>query len=257
MLTLWLAGLAIACVYFAAAWAISVRIDNYGLLDVAWSYGISILAPMYAWLGPGEPVRKWLLTGIGVAWSARLGTHILLRVIRHHPAEDPRYQTLRERWPSAGKFLIFFEIQAVLVAVFSLPFLLVSFNRDPLLAPIEIAGLALALVAFVGETTADLQLQAFKRGAGSNGDVCQVGLWRYSRHPNYFFESVIWWAFLLVALGSPRGWIAIVCPLLMLYSLFRVTGIPLTEKHALRSKGVAYREYQRTTSAFVPWFRKA
>jgi steroid 5-alpha reductase family enzyme len=81
-------------------------------------------------------------------------------------------------------------------------------------------------------------------------------LWRYSRHPNYFFESLIWWAFFLAALGSPHGWITIVCPLLMLYFLFKVTGIPLTEEYAVKSKGDAYREYQRTTSAFIPWFPK-
>jgi steroid 5-alpha reductase family enzyme len=256
VIALLLIGLAISCTYFAVVWAISVRIRNYGLLDVAWSYGVAILAPMYAWFAPGEPLRKWLLAGVGFAWSLRLGTYILVRVVRHHPAEDPRYQTLRKRWPGAGRFLLFFELQAALVAVFSLPFLFASFNRSPALAPIEIAGLALALAALVGETVADLQLAAFKRLASSKGRVCQVGLWRYSRHPNYFFEALIWWAFFVVASGSPYGWIAIVCPLSMLYFLLRVTGIPLTEEYAVKSKGEEYREYQRVTSAFVPWFRR-
>ena len=85
MIHLLLIGLAIAVTYFAATWAVSVRVKNYGLLDVAWSYGVAILAPIYAVFSPGEPVRKWLLTGIGVAWSLRLGTYILLRVLRHHP----------------------------------------------------------------------------------------------------------------------------------------------------------------------------
>jgi steroid 5-alpha reductase family enzyme len=153
-------------------------------------------------------------------------------------------------------FLVFFELQAVLVAVFSLPFLCVAFNPTPSLTGIEIAGLILALLALAGEALADWQMQAFKRDPASKGQVCQAGSWRYSRHPNYFFESLIWWAFFLVTLGSPLGWITIVCPLLMLYFLFKVTGIPLTEEYALKSKGAAYREYQRTTSAFVPWFRK-
>jgi steroid 5-alpha reductase family enzyme len=256
MITLLAVGLAVAAVYFAATWAISVRIRNYGLLDVAFSYGVAILAPMYAWFGPGAPLRKWIFAGIGAAWSLRLGTYILVRVLRHHPAEDVRYQTLRKRWPSALHFLGFFELQAGLVVVFSLPFLLASFNTAPVLAPLETIGLALALVALAGEATADLQLQRFKRDRANAGAVCQVGLWHYSRHPNYFFESLIWWAFFLAALGSPHGWVAIACPLLMLYFLFQVTGIPLTEEYALKSKGDAYREYQRTTSAFVPWFRK-
>jgi steroid 5-alpha reductase family enzyme len=253
-------ALAIAVTGFAVTWAISVRIGNYGLLDVAWSYGVAVLAPLYAWTAPaaaeGAVLRKWLLVAIGVAWSVRLGTHILVRVVRHHPAEDPRYQTLRRRWPGPLRFLGFFELQAALVVIFSLPFLLVSFNTAPAFAPLEIAGLATAIVALVGEAVADLQLQRFKRDPANAGKVCQAGLWHYSRHPNYFFESLIWWAFFLVALDAPHGWMTVACPLLMLYFLFQVTGIPLTEEHALRGKGAAYREYQRTTSAFVPWFRR-
>ncbi|MCX5756029.1 MAG: DUF1295 domain-containing protein [Gemmatimonadetes bacterium] len=250
-------GFAIAVTYFAVTWAISVRIKNYGLLDVAFSYGVAILAPTYAWLAPGLPLRKWAVAAVGVAWSLRLGTYILVRVVGHHPAEDARYQTLRQRWPGAGRFLVFFELQAMLVVVFSLPFVFASYNAAPELRLVEIAGLALAAIALLGEALADLQMQAFKRDPSSRGKVCQVGLWRYSRHPNYFFESLVWWGFFLVALGSPWGWITIACPLLMLYFLFKVTGIPLTEEYAVKSKGDAYREYQRTTSAFVPWFRKA
>jgi steroid 5-alpha reductase family enzyme len=256
MTTLLAAGLAIAVTYFAVTWAISVRIRNYGLLDVAFSYGVAILAPMYAWYAPGDPLRKWSLAAVGVAWSVRLGTYILVRVVRHHPAEDARYQTLRERWPGPLQFLGFFQVQAVLVVIFSLPFLFASFNSAPELAALESGGMALAIVALLGETLADLQMQAFKRDPANRGKVCQVGLWRYSRHPNYFFESLVWWGFFLVALGSPWGWITIACPLLMLYFLFKVTGIPLTEEYAVKSKGDAYREYQRTTNAFVPWFRK-
>jgi steroid 5-alpha reductase family enzyme len=256
MITLLLIGLAIAISYFAATWAISVRMKNYGFLDVAWSYGVAILAPIYAWFSPGDPLRKWLITGLGVAWSLRLGTYILRRVLRHHPQEDVRYETLRQRWPGPGMFLVFFELQAVLVVIFSLPFLLISFNTQPNLTPLEISGILLALVALGGEALADLQMQAFKRDPASRGQVCQRGLWRYSRHPNYFFEALIWWAFFLIALGSPHGWITLACPLLMLQFLLKVTGIPLTEEHAVRSKGEAYREYQRTTSAFMPWPRK-
>jgi steroid 5-alpha reductase family enzyme len=175
--------------------------------------------------------------------------------VKHHPAEDARYQTLRRRWPGPWRFLGFFELQAVLVVIFSLPFLLVSRNAEPAFAQVEIAGMVLALGALVGEAVADLQLQRFKRDPVNAGRVCDAGLWHYSRHPNYFFESLVWWGFFLASLGSPDGWTTIACPLLMLYFLFRVTGIPLTEEYALRSKGEAYREYQRTTSAFVPWFR--
>ena len=257
MILTFAAGLAIAAAYFAVTWAVSVRIRNYGLLDVAFSYGVAILAPLYAVLGPGLALRKWAFAAIGVAWSVRLGTYILVRVLRHHPEEDARYATLRRRWPGRLRFLAFFELQAFLVAVFSLPFLLASYNPAPAVSLVEVAGLALAAGGVLGETIADRQMQAFKRDTASRGRVCEVGLWRYSRHPNYFFESLVWWGFFVAALGSPHGWITIACPLLMLYFLLRVTGIPLTEEYAVASKGDAYRAYQRTTSAFVPWFRRA
>lgn len=256
MIALLAAAVAIAAAYFAVTWAISVRIGNYGLLDVAFSYGVAILAPMYAWFGPGDALRKWGFAAVGVAWSLRLGTWILVRVLRHHPVEDARYQSLRARWPGPLRFLGFFELQAGLVVLFSLPFLFAAFNPAPALSALELAGMAIAVAAVLGETVADLQLQAFKRNAANRGRVCDVGLWRYSRHPNYFFESMVWWGAFLVAAAAPWGWVTVACPLLMLYFLFKVTGIPLTEEYAVQSKGDAYREYQRTTSAFVPWFRK-
>lgn len=256
MFSIFLAGLAIAAGYFFLTWLVSVKIKNYGLLDAAWSYGVAILAPLYAWLGPGDATRKWAATAIGVAWSLRLGTHILTRVIGHHPAEDARYQTLRARWPGSGMFLVFFELQAVLVVIFSLPFLLMSFNTEPGLKVVEILGLAIALLSLGGEALADAQMNSFKADASNKGKVCQAGLWRWSRHPNYFFEFMLWVGFFVASLGSPWGWTMIVCPLLMLHFLLNVTGIKLSEEYSLKSRGDAYREYQRTTSAFVPWFRK-
>ncbi|MDB6152073.1 MAG: hypothetical protein JWL90_526 [Chthoniobacteraceae bacterium] len=256
MLLLLGTGLLIALTCFALTWAVSVRIENYGLLDVAFSYGIAVLAPFYALSGPGNPLRKGAFALIGAAWSLRLGTYILLRVIKHHPKEDVRYEKLRERWRGPGMFLVFFELQALIVGLFSLPFLAASFNDSPALRPIEVAGLILAALALMGESLADEQMRRFKSDPANRGAVCQAGLWRYSRHPNYFFESLVWAGFSIAALGSPWGWTGLICPFLMLYFLFKVTGIPLTEEYALKSKGALYREYQRTTSAFVPWFKK-
>ena len=256
MLTLLLVGCVITATCFAVTWAISVKVRNYGLLDAAWSYGIAILAPLYAFFGDGYAPRKWIAAAIGTAWSLRLGTYILIRVIKHHPTEDVRYETLRKKWPGAGMFLVFFELQALVIVIFSIPFLLASFNPAPSLRPIEITGLAIALFSLCGEAFSDWQMGRFKSKAANQGKVCQSGLWAYSRHPNYFFEAMLWWGFFIFALGSPWGWITIVCPLLMLYFLLKVTGIPLTEEYAVKSKGDAYREYQRTTSAFIPWFRK-
>jgi steroid 5-alpha reductase family enzyme len=112
------------------------------------------------------------------------------------------------------------------------------------------------LAAITGEALADAQLAAFKRDAANRGRVCEAGLWRYSRHPNYFFEWLIWVAYFVFAVGSPWGWVALIGPASILYLLLRVTGIPMTEEQSLRSRGDAYRRYQRTTSAFIPWLPK-
>lgn len=257
MLTLLGVGIAIAVIYFGIIWAISVRIRNYGLLDAAWSYGVAILAPIYALFGTGYLPRRWAATAIGVVWSLRLGTYILRRVLKHHPIEDVRYEALRKKWPGSGMFLVFFQIQAVVAVIFSTPFLLASFNTEPHLKAMEVIGLAIALFSLGGETLADRQMKAFKASPGNRGQVYQQVLWAYSRHPNYFFEALLWWGFFVFALGSPFGSATIVCPLLMMYFLLKVTGIPLTEEYAVKSKGDAYREYQRTTSAFIPWFKKS
>jgi steroid 5-alpha reductase family enzyme len=141
----------------------------------------------------------------------------------------------------------------VSVVLLGAAFLVVCLNPAPALHPLEIAGTVLWLIAISGEALADAQLAAFKRHAANQGKVCDAGLWRYSRHPNYFFEWLIWVAFLVFALGSPWGWVAIIGPASILYLLLRVTGIPMTEEQSIRSRGDAYRRYQRTTSAFVPW----
>jgi steroid 5-alpha reductase family enzyme len=154
------------------------------------------------------------------------------------------------------KMFWFFQLQGALLVALSSPFLLVCLNSRPDLSVWETAGLALWLVALAGESLADHQLKQFKAGKAGGGRVCQAGLWRYSRHPNYFFEWLIWVAFFVFALASPWGGVTIYCPALMLFFLLKVTGIPMTEELAVKTKGEEYVAYQRTTSGFVPWFRK-
>jgi steroid 5-alpha reductase family enzyme len=241
---------------FGLTYLLARTIDNYGVVDIAWSYALGATAVGYALLGPGWPVRRALLGALAAVWSLRLGTHLLIRVARHHPEEDTRYRQLRQDWRAhfAAKMAGFFQLQALSVVALSLPFLLACANPAPGLRPVEWAGVALWLLAVTGEAVADAQLAAFRRDPARRGQVCAVGLWRLSRHPNYFCEWLIWVAYFLFALGSPWGWTAFFSPACILALLLGVTGIPMTEAQSLRSKGDAYREYQRTTSAFLPWF---
>lgn len=246
------------CVVFVFVFILARRIDNYGVVDVAWSYAFGLLALGYAGGLDGWIYRRIYLAFLVGVWSLRLGTHLLRRVVSRHPQEDERYGKLREEWAANfnRKMAGFFQLQALSVVILGLPFLLSAADPAPHLHPLEIAGGALWVVAILGEAVADAQLAAFKRTHTGSSAVCDAGLWRYSRHPNYFFEWLIWVAYALLAFSSPGGCLGLLSPVCILWLLLRVTGIPMTEEQSLRSKGDAYRAYQKTTSAFVPWFRR-
>jgi steroid 5-alpha reductase family enzyme len=192
------------------------------------------------------------------AWGLRLAFYLLFDRIIGHP-EEGRYQELRRSWKTnlGLKFLGFFEFQALLCVLLSYPFLAAAVNKSPTICWSEWTAAALWLVAISGEALADSQLAAFKSNKANKGRTCQVGLWHYSRHPNYFFEWLIWVSLALFATASPNGYYGWFSPVLILYFLLRVTGIPATEAQALRSRGEEYRRYQQSTSAFIPWFPKA
>ncbi|HEY6555458.1 MAG TPA: DUF1295 domain-containing protein [Vicinamibacteria bacterium] len=246
-----LVGLVMFCV-----WVVALRIRNAGIVDIAWSFNFAPLAWLYAAVGPGYGPRRLLVAVMVTFWSFRLGGYLYRRVMGHHPIEDGRYQQLRKDWaPHADRaFFWFFQVQALLNLILSVPFLLAARNPEPALSGLEWTAAGLFAVALLGEAFADRQLDRFRKDPAHRGKTCRVGLWRYSRHPNYFFEWLVWVAYFLLALGAPWGFVTIYCPLLMLYFLFRVTGIPMTEAQALKSRGDDYRDYQRTTSVFIPWW---
>ncbi len=241
-----------------ALWLIHLRTGNAAIVDAGWAGGLGLLGVLYAALGEGYWLRRAILAAMAGAWGFRLAVYLLSTRIIGHP-EEGRYQELRRQWKTniAFKFLVFFEFQALLCVVLAVPFLAASRNVPPEISALEWVAVALWVIAWVGEFIADAQLSAFKLDPANRGKTCQAGLWRYSRHPNYFFEWLIWMAFALYGIESPNGWWGLISPALMLYFVLRVTGIPATEAQALRTRGDEYRRYQETTSAFVPWFRRA
>lgn len=245
-------GAAVALVLMLALWALHLRWRNAAVVDVGWTVAIGAQAIIAALVGPGDVTRRAIVGVVGALWSLRLASHLAVRVVSE--PEDARYVEMRERWGGnlLIKFLAFFLFQGVLATVLSGPFFVAAADPSPTLHPFLFAGVALALLSVIGEGTADAQLRRFKADPANRGRVCRAGLWSWSRHPNYFFDWLVWCAFVLLALGSPWGWATVVSPALMLYFLLRVTGIPATEAHALRSRGDVYARYQREVSAFVP-----
>ncbi|WP_233237012.1 DUF1295 domain-containing protein [Bordetella sp. LUAb4] len=246
----------IAIVMVAAmtlGWLWQRRHVNAGIVDVIWSGGMGMAALLIAVTGAGAAGPRLALALLAAAWSLRLARHLWRRVRRD---EDGRYRALRERWHGhQGKFFGLFMLQAVLVPLFSLPFVAVAANPHN---GIHLGiGVLLWAAALAGETLADRQLDRHRAIPANSGRSCRAGLWRYSRHPNYFFEWCHWFAYVALAWGSPLAWMAWSGPLLMFVFLRWVSGIPFTEQQALRSRGDEYRAYQRVTPAFFPWFPKS
>lgn len=238
-------------------WIIYLFKKNAGIVDLGWCIGFVLCAWAYLILGYGDPLKKWLITLMATTWAARLGWFIYQRLVSDD--EDPRYREIRHNWggdPTNVLFLLMFLLQGVLIVVISLPFLLVSAGSLPGWSNWETVGCILWFFGVLGEALADHQLSTFRSNPENNGKVCQSGLWRFSRHPNYFFETMVWVGFFLFAFPANWGFLSVVSPLLVAALLLKISGIPLTEAQALRTKGDAYREYQRTTNSFFPWFPK-
>lgn len=238
---------------FTAAWAFCVRIKNFSPVDAFWAGCIGLSALSFLLTESPNPKQIVAAILIGV-WAFRLSFHLSKRIAKHHPEEDTRYVKLRDYWEGKVNFmfLLFFLAQALSVFALAFPFHLIAADPDPSFGPLSLIGAFVTLIGLIGETIADNQMSTFKAEDPSPKAVCKNGLWKYSRHPNYFFESVIWIGFYLFALGSPYGWTTLYAPAIITFLLLKVTGIPPTEASALKRKGDAYRDYQRTTSAFIP-----
>ena len=252
-----IAALIANIVLFAAAWAWCVRLQNFSPVDAFWAFGIGSTS-LFFLFGDTPPDGKRIAAGVLIAaWSMRLGGHLARRIMKHHPAEDTRYIKLREVWKGRenSAFFWFFQAQALSVFLLALPFYIIAADPNPSWNFLQMLGAGVATCGLLGETLADKQMDDFKAADPDPKSVCQRGLWKYSRHPNYFFESVIWTGIFLFAAGSPWGWTTIYAPAIITYLLLKVTGIPPTEASALKRKGEAYRQYQRTTSPFVPKFK--
>ncbi len=252
----WVALLLLGWLLASFAYFFALRKRTMAVVDVVWTSVLGLGGLSYAVLlqaTGGATPRTWLVAVVLLAWAIRLTRHLLRD--RVAPAgEDPRYANLARHWGASAKrnFYFLFLAQVLLAALFLLPVTTAAGNPAPLAASDVLAGW-IALLALLGEALADRQLARFRSDPSNQGRVCDSGLWRYSRHPNYFFEWLHWWAYAAFALGSPDAWTGLLGPLLMYIFLRHITGIPHAERSSLLRRGDAYRRYQQTTSPFFPW----
>ncbi len=241
-----------AALLMTGLWIVQYVRRDATIVDVGWAFGMLGVALWLALAGSGDEARGALSGVLAGLWAARLGLHLLANRVWGRTQEDGRYQHMRAamgRWAQPG-FFLFFQAQALFVVIFSVP-LLPAFTSPRPLDVWALLGVVIWLVAVAGECTADGQLARFRARPENRGRTCQQGLWRRSRHPNYFFEWLHWWAYIPLGFGAPWWWLALCGPAVMYVFLRYLTGIPHTERQAL-SHRPDYAGYQRTTPVFFP-----
>ena len=249
----YLMGLAAALSLMTLLWLVSLALRNASIVDIFWGAGFVVLGWLYFLLTPqGFPARKLLIGILVAAWGLRLSLYILSR--NRGKGEDFRYVAMRQAggaqwwWQS---YLKVFVLQGVLMWLISAPLLAAQLGAAAGLTILDGLGVLVWAIGFFFEAAGDLQLARFKADPANKGKVMNRGVWRYTRHPNYFGDAAQWWGFFLVALAA-GGWITILSPILMTFLLVRVSGKALLERSMEQRPG--YREYIERTSGFVPWF---
>jgi steroid 5-alpha reductase family enzyme len=254
-MNMFLLAISVLLIFMTMVFALAMFFRDNSIVDVA--YGLAfVLVCWAAYLGRGigHP-RQLLVLGMTTLWGVRLATHIFLR--KRGEGEDFRYRRWREEWGGTfiwRSYLQIFILQGVVVFVVALPILLIINHSGPELGALDLAGCLVWLFGFGFEAVGDWQLLRFKKDDANRGHIIQSGLWRFTRHPNYFGEATLWWGLFLIALNVPYGVVAVLSPVLIGFLLLKVSGIPMLEiKYQGHPEFEAYRE---RTNAFFPWFPK-
>jgi steroid 5-alpha reductase family enzyme len=249
----WIGLIAIVGV-MVGVWLLSLLKRDASVIDAVWGPGFALTAWLYYATNDGAAARGMLVAGLVTVWGLRLGGYILWR--GWGEGEDPRYGAMRESWgarfPLVSLFTVFL-LQAVILWVVSIPLWLAARSPQPAgLTLLDAAGTLLFLAGLLFESVGDFQLARFKADPGNRGKVLDRGLWRYTRHPNYFGDALVWWGLFVIALATPGSWWSVYSPVLMTFLLMKVSGVALLEKSLAETKP-QYRDYVERTSAFIPW----
>jgi steroid 5-alpha reductase family enzyme len=247
--------------WMALSWWVQKQTGKSGWIDTFWSYGTGIAGVSLALLVPvagtaATTPRQWLVAALCAIWSARLGTHILFRTLGG--SDDPRYAQLKKEWrkDAQRRLFWFLQIQALCGFVLALAVFVAAHNPLPGLRVLDWIGAALLAAAILGEGNADRQLKDFVADKRNKGKVAETGLWSYSRHPNYFFEWLGWFAYALIAFNASGNYwwwpLTLLAPAMMYWLLVHASGIPPLEEHMLRTRGAKFRAYQSRVNAFFP-----
>lgn len=233
-------------------WIIYRLSKNPSVVDVSWSIGLMVAGLIYLW-SQSYTLRNVIISALLILWSLRLASYLWITRIRKGLV-DKRYTELSSNWKISQSlgFFINFQLQALFILIISSVFLFAGKIEAHELSLLDLIGCLIVILGIAGESVADFQLQNFK--ANHKNKVCDVGLWNYSRHPNYFFDWITWCGFTLFGLRYAYGFIGIISPLFLYVIFNHITG-PITERGSIQSRGQAFIDYQRQTSMFFPWFK--
>ena len=252
-----LVALSACAVWMLCLWSFQLGRREADIVDFGWAAAIGACAVFFAIVGGGDQYRRLLLAVLVLGWSLRLSLYLLRERVLVK-GEDPRYAELRSKWGGRAMiyFLALFQAQALLVVVLSSGFLVVASDIRPLGSLADILAVLIWCIALGGESLSDRQLNSFRSDPANRAKTCDRGLWRYSRHPNYFFEWLHWCTYALLSEFSVFWPVTLVPVIIMYYLLVYVTGVPPSEARALKSRGQEYLRYQQRTNMFIPWCTK-
>lgn len=240
-------------IFVTSFFFLALSLKNNSVADIAWGLGFPLIAYVTLFANGMSSPRQLLITLLVLLWGIRLSSHIFLR--NKGKKEDFRYMEWRKQWGEHWKiksYLYVFLLQGFLMLLVAFPVIFTNTYDGPSLGLFDRTGVLLWIIGFYFETVGDWQLMQFRRKTTNKGKVLQTGLWKYTRHPNYFGESLMWWGIYIITLSNLNAWWTLIGPLFITYSLLKVSGVTLLEKKYEGNK--EYKEYQKNTSAFIPWF---
>lgn len=240
-------------------WIVAVRQKRGGIVDTVWAYSLGFTSIIWFFLesNPEFHIRSYITILVAGFWAHRLGSYLFRRIKRE--GEDARYGKLIQHWGTQWKLklFVFYQIQALASTVLSISFFLAVSNPVSQLQFTDFIAIAIAIIAILGEALSDKQLDRFRSNSeGKNKGVCKTGLWKYTRHPNYFFEWLFWISLIFLSIGHSFFYLSLIPALAIYYFLNKGSGIPYAEKQSIARRGNAYIQYQKETNAFFPWFPK-
>lgn len=252
-----LTALAAVILMMTIVWLFSLWKRDASIIDIFWGLGFVLAAWIYFWMSEASITRKYLVIALVTLWGLRLSLYILWR--NWGSGEDYRYQAMRAKdpqgFPLRSLYTVFW-LQAILLWAISMPLLQAQRATTPTgLVWLDLLGLVFFVIGFVFEAGGDWQLARFKAEPANRGKVLEHGFWRYTRHPNYFGDAMVWWGFFFFVAATPGSLWTIYSPIVVTFLLLRVSGVALLEK-GLKESRPAYQDYVERTSAFFPWFPK-